>query len=249
MRCKQVRQWTDEYLFGTLSDERKQKLVGHLSSCTSCAQYVKEMRQMHDALSGLEEDLQPAFRQRLHRHLNEVFQEEYARPLDKKPWAANTWKKLGTVLAAAALVFLIYLVKPFSLFDSGIKEMPAADSSGALIQDAEPAEASAETTQAEAPAAEVSITSLDESYMADEIILYLLVDENTMYEDILNEISSIAADFNMEAAEIGSDHIILHVSEDTDRAGFLGVLSRLGRLEFSDRKSGGETITIQLKTE
>jgi len=242
MRCKQARQWTDEYLYGTLSDEQKQELEEHLSLCSSCARYMKEMRRVLNVFSNLkDEDLSPDFKHKMHNRLKEVFEEEQSQPGNGRLRIANKWKILGPVLAGAALILLVYLIRPFGLPGAGNeKTMQSAEASRAPINAAAPADA-------EMPATEAAVTSLEESYTVNEVILYLSRD--MVYEDILDEISSIASDFHMNVKEKESDYIIFHVSEDVNRNEFLERLSHIGRLEFSSREAGSDTITIQLKTE
>lgn len=66
MTCRELVDLVTEYLEGTLPEDDRVRLEGHLEECAYCAQYVEQMRHTVDALGRLgAESLTPDTERRL----------------------------------------------------------------------------------------------------------------------------------------------------------------------------------------
>lgn len=111
MNCKTIREWTDEYLDGMLPYESVTALEAHLKDCSSCLQYIKEMREMLSIMASIqEEELPSGFHQRLYARLEAAAQEETAGR--GHYLRGKRWIKWGAGIAAA--VTLIFSIRLFS---------------------------------------------------------------------------------------------------------------------------------------
>jgi hypothetical protein len=267
MRCKQMMEWTNEYLDGTLTDELKQEVEHHLNSCSHCARYLEEMQQVLKLLSAIgEEELPPGFEQRLHHRLRQAGRKTEAGLTRGRPWTSGQWVKWGTVLAVVSmLVFSVYLIKPFGFIkydkngnnlsaqDSPAEEssdykMHSSDGDTAMYEFEQP-ESSPEAARENAPIASSEADTADEILRAAEapaeILLYVSKD-GYIGEDIQEEIVFIAADSGMNILEQQQNQFILQVTEEGLSDKFFERLSRLGRVESSGLNRGEITITIQV---
>lgn len=267
MRCKQMMEWTNEYLDGTLTDELKQEVEHHLNSCSHCARYLEEMQQVLKLLSAMEEEeLPPGFEQRLHHRLRQTGGKMKGGPADGRPRASGQWVKWGTVLAAAfMLVFFVYLIKPFGFIDYdkngnnlSAQDSPAEESSDhdmhysdgdAAIYDFEQPESSPEEAAREnAPIAASEADKEDEMLRAAELpaeIFIYVPKDGYIREDFQEEIASIAADLRMSIVE-QHNQFILQATEEVPGDELLERLSKLGRIESSGLSRGEMSITIQV---
>lgn len=258
MRCEQLRELTDEYLDGTLTDEGKQEVDHHLRSCSQCAKFMEEERKILGILSDMEEEeLPPGFEQRLHHKLQQAASQIKIK-FPKTLWVERPWLKWGTALAAVfVLAFSVYVIWPFkSMKDSPTKETPdfqmhSANGNGAMY-DLAPSEADLELAQEDIGSLVEEASPADEIISAVELpaeILLYISEMGVSNEDIQKEIVLIAAEFQFDVLETQSNKIILKKNDKVERDEFFERLSQLGRIELSSWKVRENTLTIQVINE
>jgi len=257
MRCKQMMEWTNEYLDGTMTDEGKQEVEQHLSSCSLCTKYVEEQHKMLGLLSGLEEEeLPPGFKQRLLHRLQQSANQDKTK-FSGTLWAQQPWLRWGAALAAVfALAFSAYLIQPFKLVqENQTKETPdiqmhSADGNAARY-DVAPSEAAPDMDQDDIASlvdedAELAEDILEDAELPTKIILYVSKDVGTSGEDIQSQILSIAAEFQLDELERQPNKIIFKKNNKVESDILVERLSQLGRIELSGWNTRENTLTIQV---
>jgi len=56
MACRELVEVVTDYLEGTLPEDDRRRFEAHLRECPYCAEYVEQMRQVAEALGGLDAD-------------------------------------------------------------------------------------------------------------------------------------------------------------------------------------------------
>lgn len=263
MRCKHTKKWADEYLNGTLFEQGKKKLQLHMDNCPSCALYIEELRQMQRLVSDLEqEELPEGFEQRLYQRLQQAYQKTKARSYSDSAWIfrRNRWIKWGAGAAAvSALLLTVYLIRPPGFVNprndgnlTAQDNAPEESAENGIYSEGmespmagtSPLDSNAEVRQGGVSAdleAELADEKISDAGLPAKVYLYVSKAGNTP-----DEIAAMAADYHIQAVLQQNNQMILQIDKEAQADTFLERLTELGRVEYSGRNTGQDSITIQM---